>query len=62
MICPIDHVKNFGEVNRHGQRAVWGKRWLKPRAMLRVGGREEAGNSQVFKTDAMLGGGKTKKI
>ena len=30
----VDRLKSFGELNCHGERAEWGKGWLKLRAVL----------------------------
>ena len=51
----VGHVKNFGEVNRHGQRAVW-RTWIIEAPSYSMSEGEEGGNGGMVGTEAMLGG------
>ena len=51
----VDHVKSFGEVNCHGQRAEWGTGLVETFGYVMCN-REEAVNGGVVRTEAMLDG------
>ena len=51
----VDHVKSFGEVNRHGLRKVWETAFIETPGYSRCE-MEESGSSGVVGTETMLGG------
>ena len=51
----VGHVKSFGEVNRHGQRAEWGTVLVETMGYI-MRKREESGNGGVLETEVMMGG------
>ena len=54
VLPPVDHVKGFGEINRHGQRAGGGAGLVEILGYMCK--KEEDGNGGVVGTEAMLGG------